>query len=73
MLRGDTARPWFRRREQPNWRLGVPRGQPDGLERRQDRPFSLESGSPPAYDAGSMIDEREMPVEANGPTGLENA
>ncbi len=39
--------------ERPNWRLGVPGGQPDGLKRGQDRPFSLESGSPPGCD-GSL-------------------
>ncbi len=71
--RDGRTRELFARILDPIEQFGVPRGWPDGLERRQDRPFSLESGSPPAYDAGSMIDEREMSVEVNGPSGFENA
>ncbi len=71
--RGGRTRELFARILDPIEQFSVPGGQPDGLERGQDRPFSLESGSPPAYDAGSMIDEREMSVEVNGPSGFENA
>lgn len=46
---------------------------PMGSTRGQDRPLPLESGSPPAYDAGSRTDPWEVSVEANGPTGFENA
>ncbi len=54
-------------------KFGVPGGQPDGLDRGQDRPLPLESGSQPAYDAGLRTDPWEMSVEANGPTSFENA
>ena len=63
MLRGDAARPWFRRRERPNRRLGVPGGRSDGRKQGQDGPFSLESGGLFAYDCGLRFDGWEIPVD----------
>ncbi len=57
MLRRNTARPWFPRRERPNRRLGVPGGRPDGYELWQNRPFSLASGGSSWYDGGSRFDK----------------
>ena len=60
MLCGDAARPWFRRRERPNWRLGVPGGQPDGHKQGQDRLLSVESRGSPGYDGGLSFDNWEI-------------
>ena len=60
MLCGDAARPSFRRRERPNWRLGVPGGQPDGHKQGQDRLLSVESRGSPGYDGGLRFDNWEI-------------
>ncbi len=60
MLRGDAARPWFRRRERPNRRLGVSGGQPDGHKQGQDRPSPLSSGGSFGYECGLRLDHWEM-------------
>ncbi len=63
MLRRDPAKPWFRRRERPNWRLGVPGGRLGGQGQRQGRRFSLGSGGSPEYDSNWRSDKWEIPVQ----------
>jgi len=60
MLRRDPAKPWLRRRERPDWRLGLPGERLGGQEQGQDRPLSVESSSPPQYDGGLRTDKWEM-------------
>ncbi len=64
MLRRYPAEPWFRRRERPNWRLGVPGGRLGGQGQRQGRRFSLGSGGSPGYDSDLRSDKWEIPVNS---------
>ena len=67
MLRRDPEKPWLRRRERPDWCLGVPRGRPGGQGQPPDRRFSLASGGSPGYDSDLRSDKWEILAKKASP------